>query len=157
MTTQEKIQEIRLKCIEVNPDIIKLEFGCKVWVDDSNGEEGYSIWEYIGDVDLCSNQDTLWKCVHSTFATVLWGNFKLEGKPYVILGRPITLADILLTINRVQNKSYSFSSAGIFERWEHSRDSFWSLEEYKGSWHLLKSLEDQDKSTIDFIHGVVCE
>lgn len=143
MTTQQtNLELVRQACIAANPDILKLEFGCEVWIDDIEGEGQYSIWEYIGDVDIHSNQDTLWKCAFSTFATVKWGNFKLEGKPHVLLGRPIRLADVLLAVIYVApHKDESPMQRDVNERLI-----------IQGDWNLFKDdLRSQSDETVAFL------
>lgn len=83
-----------------------LSLGCEVRVDDVNGE-GYSIWVYIGTPDTHDNQTTLWHCKYSTFATVEWGNFKLEDKTHVIIGHPLTHADLLRALHKSGFSNYN--------------------------------------------------
>lgn len=65
-----KLQFIREKCIEANPEIVELEFGCEVKEKDS-GEQFF-----IADRD----------------------DMDLMPDAYEIIGRPIRLADVLLAI-----------------------------------------------------------
>ena len=106
---------VREKIIAVVPEIMELKMGCHVWVGGGGEDEDnhYSVWEYLGQVDIHSNQDYIWRCVFSTFATATWGNFKFGSVPCVVLGRPIRLSDILYTIQSlkklVNEDWYSFT------------------------------------------------
>lgn len=86
---QEKIDFIRAKCIEANPDILKLEFGC--WI--KNKKTG-SKWIYLGtDGEVVG----IFDLDRELMAQPDWSDFQEEFK---IIGRPIRLADILLAINK---------------------------------------------------------
>ena len=136
-----KLEQLKKKIVEKVPEIMELKFGCKVWIDDSKKDGEYSIWEYIGDIDIYSNQDTIWKCLYSTFATNIWSNFQLEGKPYVILGREITLADVLRAIDdKINSRSFKVYPNGLLEH---------GVKEVK--WNFSQPLSGQSEETIDFL------
>ena len=82
MTNQKYIEEIRKVCIKANPEILELKFGCRI-----GNKRKYRL-EYVG----FNNRQhclVLWKDGEQSLLFV--DNVKQEE----ILGRPITLADVL--------------------------------------------------------------
>ncbi len=122
-----KIKFIREKCIEANPEIVELKFGCEVKIIRSGVR---AILISPSEIDL-----------------VAWNLF-VPSNPFVdyieneatfkIIGRPIRLADVLL--------AYSFRERFNATTWG-------SL---AGKWSLIgNNLNNQSKETIDFIYDIL--
>jgi hypothetical protein len=161
---QDKIKTIREKCIEANPSIKDLVFGCKVKIinyDDFDHNDEYPLEQtitYVTEYDFGESDD-----VH----TLEVGHLEYE---FEIIGRDIRLADVLLAINKTNKKdsrgNVGIQSNGCFIFFRHSegrpelqlaqwynrpREYFETYE-----WNLLKdNLEDQSEETINFIYNLL--
>ena len=137
MTNQKKIQFIRERCIEANPSIKKLEFGCEVEWKGAGASKGIFIKDKRDDSKsyLFYGSDRV-----ETFD-------KEQCKEHVsIIGRPIRLADMLL----------AFKSENILAQVDTKGQI--NFQPFKGdtSWNLLKdNLQDQSPETIDFIYSLL--
>ena len=152
-----KLETIREKCIEANPSIKDLVFGCEIenviFYKDAKKKE--PDWmrrnELRGTVikDLRSDFLPMW---------VDYGDqleFEISPHDYVsfdIIGRPIRLADVLLAIRKVKGSAYDFAELLGLD-W----DSDGIIEEYRDSiWNLLKDdLTQQSDETIDFLYELL--
>jgi len=89
MTHLENIEAIRTKCIEANPEIVEMKWGCNFLYGNKKPEypARFENWASRGDIvralDLTFGQQ---KRIHLA-------NVKCE-----IIGRPIHLADVLLAL-----------------------------------------------------------
>lgn len=139
MTTQEKIEDIRQKCIEANPEIMELKFGCRVQ-NNRRGDMGYILAQEFNS-NVYYNEDT---------KQVLVRDFE----PDEIIGRPIRLADVLLAAREVSERiegQLFVADNGMFciAKVGKSLDGL-------GYWNLAKDdLTLQGKPTIDFIHDLL--
>lgn len=131
MTREEKVVLIRAKCIEANPEIVELKFGCAYKVE---------------------NRKELF-IVNSDFAIQTIGNLKPK-----IIGRRITLADILLVLNEsVKGCQYGLTPMfgceyGRFIFQDANAGTFMGDEPV---WWYKKPIEDQDEKTIDFLYDLI--
>jgi hypothetical protein len=156
MNKEEKIEYIRKACIEANPEIVELKFGCEVIIEDepaliintfTKGRWGY--WEIQYQRDI----------MHERYK---WKNSRLKGN-YLrseftkIIGRPIRLSDVLVLVAHtvpapkseatlmnekvMSNKFKLFDQRinGVVSRWEWKDDN----------------LEHQTPETIDFIFNLL--
>ena len=112
MTREEKIEVIRKACIEVNPEIVELKFGCEVQVDFGDWEHGIILSDCVicpkhkkkvredcyNDCDL---QDAHW-IMYGNEEDGFWDDATEDTKIKEVLGRPIRLADVLLAIGKAQ-------------------------------------------------------
>jgi len=141
MNTYEKLRELRNKILY--PYGVPLEFGCET-------EEGI----YIGEELITSNHTAEWK------HTVLHNNGRILGQNYVakILGKPITLQDILRVINRAmfdkktKLKGYELSYCGdsLYIHWTDSND-------YQDYIKILleKEIKNQDEEVLQQIINLI--
>lgn len=134
MTRQNLLSDIRAQCVKANPEILKLEFGCEVLVED----------EVMVATHWNTSNDTL-DVYAPKRAEALHHTFNLYPKEWEIIGREIRLADVLLAIDfGVQVYSdharVDMKSANLLEAWNLSRDS----------------LTDQSTPTLQFLHDVLC-
>ncbi len=124
MTTKEQIEFIRQKCIEANPEIMELKFGCRL-KDKVDGEEYLFVdWHFntcptvlpveaIGKnpfEDECAWQDTIFSMGSVTNEKIKHplGN---NESTYEIIGRPIRLADVLILLQ--DSKNLKWREVGI--------------------------------------------
>lgn len=147
MTRDEKLQAIRAKVVEANPEIVQLKYGClidcKLWgrqmiVDkwkDASGE-GWCLVnpDYPGRSSCSTSDENIIK----------------------VYGRPIRLADVLLA-HRLRfpadgttrtNESFMRHHTGQF------REDIWEIALL---WNLREDdLSRQPDETIDFLHSLLC-
>lgn len=132
---------IKAKIIELCPDIMELEFGCSlyqpkhkktlVYVGKDNGQ--FAV-KFEGD-DRLIIADSISDCE--------------------ILGRPITLADVLRAIaNRTDERCITVSCFGQFHEEFHEEDE-WDTQPLHHHWNLLKDYDDQEQATKDFIGSLL--
>ncbi len=142
-TQQEQIQFIREKAIEANPDILKLEFGCKL-LDTSIRDTG--IWTLIHATQLKGYPRLL--VYRDDIGT---GTGRISE--FEIIGRNVRLADVLYAIkikNRGNGWTYAATAEGEIIKLE------WDDHEVVATWNLLKdSLDDQSPETIQFIYNLL--
>lgn len=93
------LETIRAACIEANPEIMELKFGCEV--DAVKGVKTFFVGRndiedenYFIDIDQVGSEDTQFSCE---------GNCSSK-----ILGRPIRLADVLLAIKERYKNTTGF-------------------------------------------------
>lgn len=95
MTTQEKTEAIRQKCIEANPAIMELGFGCEFI--SQNGKQKHLIFSVKENHPFVFSAKV--KEEHDHYV-----DFSKENK-FEILGRPIRLADVLNALEGVGKKT----------------------------------------------------
>jgi len=88
MTKQEKLERIRRACIEANPSILNLKFGCEVRFDDDEYGERGQYGKVCEWGDVTTGTIKLW-CGLSRYVDVD------RGKITEVIGRKIGIADIL--------------------------------------------------------------
>lgn len=134
------IEIIRKACIAANPSILDLTFGCEV-IPKQGELSGIVIKVFENNtVDvICRKEIEEQKAV-----------ITLEGCPVErleILGRPITLPDVLLAMNKID--AYGVGSDGRFilgTEWVKEKNGLFAM-----TWNLTKSLEDQSPECLSFL------
>lgn len=129
MTHQEKLAFIRAKCILSNPEIVELKFGCKIACEQSEQHSVVTVYDSFVE---CEN------------------GIDYSSYEYKIIGRPITLADILLALKMRSNYGYIATNGEMFQSGRDIEDGIAGAK-----WNLLKTLEDQDEPTISFIYNAL--
>lgn len=160
MTTQEKTEFIKSKCIEANPSILDLVFGCKVKAQR---------WAKSPSKNLIWKEGILIERTHSKEKTnpTAYPYIKFsDGADFAyhdikIIGREIRLVDVLLAIGKKTKNTWAVESRlGAFLEWGTNSDGVYALYEPAGVdrpvWNLLKdSLQDQSPETIEFIFNLL--
>jgi hypothetical protein len=146
-THQQKLEDIRKACVAVNGDITKLQFGCKVIIKDldENSEYGsVSLHQDIIIADNLAEEDGFWElqCKSNTYECYTSG--------FEIIGRPITLADVLLAI--AETEYCSFLQIGLTTADKVLLTAKGGIFAY---WNLLKTLDGQSEETVAFIHSLL--
>lgn len=111
MTIQQQLELIRQKCIEVNPEILKLTFGCQI-------KERGSIYidKYI---DTGADKETGQDIYHTWYYPD--GHFA----EWEVVGRPIRLADVLLAHQAIKYETAMtkyYQIASVVEKWNLHKD-----------------------------------
>ena len=131
----EKLELIRKKCIETNPSILDLEFGCEVMLRNS------SIVNVICSISKNEEGEEYVFTTYGATADKVYLRKKFEHDNYIkkVIGRQITLADVLMAIER-----------------KYHTDSFWSyFENLILKWNLKEPLGNQSEETIDFLYSLL--
>ena len=143
------IKQIRKKCIEANPEIVELKFGCEIEIPKLNN---FTFKGIIFKLKLSKTPHYVGVAYGSMYRES--ENFSHEREIHFddlvekkIIGRPIRLADVLFTV--AQKAPPLFSQQVIMEAEEPRK--------ILGMWNLKDdNLEHQSKETIEFIHSFLC-
>ena len=136
MTTYEKL---RSRIVELVPEIVELKFGCRLKSLDSEAVFITSENQYQTRSFLHSGHNICYQFQKSEFE-----------KEYEIIGRPITLEDILRAIGR-RSDTWHVAGDGAFCCLNQVTGQF----ERVAQWHLGKPLEQQDEETLLFIAKIL--
>lgn len=139
-----KLQAVREAVISAVPSILELEFGCVV----RHGTGERTILGYSSGID----KFIVWNGIG--FEPVEGADMRHISKE--ILGRKITLADVLAAIEKGVGDWYSVSGAGRF--WKSLNDKELRTEPVpNASWNLLDDdLNHQTPETISFLYEILC-
>lgn len=152
----EQLAAIRQKCIEANPEIVELKFGCAL-LRPSSGRP----YKVIEDMTWGANTKEVW------INSVPFGSMSLplrvnkeealrgipddNGEVWRIIGRPIRLADVLLAMGmrRPMRGMIYCTSDGVLIDFENRKESgaVWNLR--------ADDLDQQSDETISFIHSLL--
>lgn len=147
-TKEEKIEYIRQKCIEANPSIKDLVFGCHFMGRSAFGDpyDTHLVFE-----NWKEKRNTI-RCLGPLGNQCVWDIGNIE-----IIGREIRLADVLLAINKVEK-------AWLGDWVINSRGHF--VKQYINGLHVAEaarynflkdSLSDQDEACISFLYELLHE
>jgi hypothetical protein len=139
----DKRELIRQKCVEANPEIVELKFGCEA----EYNKDLKMRWVYFGpDFDNLDGPDCH-RFVRTDGVTVFVNN--LDIKTYKIFGRPIRLADVLLVLETLQKNWRTYVHSTFHE--------FCIVADNKeGAWNLrADDLEKQSDETINFLYELL--
>ncbi len=143
-----KLEQLKKAIQKANPDILKLELGCEVLFDleDYNKKNAIGVFYSIDDKD----EENIWANT-LTYSDDLNPKLTTHEGIFIkkILGRPITLEDVLMTLaKRYGEWSVRFWGNGVIKidentYWQPSKDL---------DWHAKHKPE-----TIDFLHKIICQ
>jgi hypothetical protein len=134
------------------PEIMELKFGCRVAMEcvSCGKMQTYLVIRHTDDVrysDGLFRQYRLHATDDNCLSNTSWTDIKdcqENWETVEILGRPITLADVLRTMG---------------DKMHHTREDFdyemTFLEKLIEMWNLSKPYEDQDESVHRFLHSVL--
>lgn len=126
---------VRDACVRANPEILKLQFGCRVSFNRGHGEEKGTYLRHLeGFCDVINPDD------------YQYGVYQVTNAKLKRLGRPIRIADVLLAYcDRYQDDSgrqECLDVHDIYSRWELGHDSL--------EWH-----RDNAPEVIDWLAGLL--
>lgn len=138
---------VKAKIQEMCPDIMELKFGCEVIIKWQTNPKvsGVLFRTFLnGENDVVDVKNKIW----STNPT----NKKCP-QVVEILGRPITLADVLLAIQKHKGKFVDHDNdKSISDGIDDLNETTLAL---LGFWNLTKNYDDQDQPTKDFIGSLL--
>ena len=152
MTKQEALSIIKQACVSSNPSILDLKFGCEVEI------QNYAVtvvvwqdrrtWVYLPESGE-PNTDFV-GLAHSLA-------YFDEKHIKQILGRPITLADVLWAI---QINDKPITEVWTIDMWGgfkliHNDIKHARIENFEIKWNLLLPLHEQSEPTLLFIAGIL--
>lgn len=139
MTNYEKVREEVVRAV---PEIMKLEFGCEIkWRQE--------VWRYVCHGRRPDGENTLMIIGDNKVANINEKEeIRLSTDSYEILGRPITIADVLRAMNVKHKEEYSKSLykvddellVGLIEKFD-----------------LTKDLSGQSEECLSFLAGILTE
>lgn len=131
------LQELTNKIKKIIPEIEELEFGCKVQLkeDISNGKIKY--------YSIVKREHNSYQLYNSRKGSIFW---KTEQNFYKIIGRPITLEDILRCLEKSLNSSYQIRDTGEILIMGIPSDIYWKLG---------KPLDEQSEETIKELNNLI--
>lgn len=139
---------VKSKVIEAVPEIMELKFGCRfIWKEIVKDyyEDGYTA--------IFEN----WKSrIEKTIRCLMHlGQQGIVEQSHIvkILGRPITLEDVLFTMLlkwHAQKRNFLISSSGMFVKMEGGLPFVYDV-----SWDLTKDLDGQSEETIGFLAEIL--
>lgn len=130
------LNELKEKIIELVPEIVELKFGCEVWCSF----EGLQTRGFVTDIPDSFGQVRIQ--IPGYYSVIK------EVDTLQILGRPITLEDVL---KAADIKSPSKDVEDLYYR------EIMENLVFKGYWLLGKSLDEQPERNIAFLHSVICK
>lgn len=138
-----KLSELKNEIVKAVPGIMELDFGCKIKVEEFEDDWEYPFWEQIvanyipGGFD---EQDEIY--------TLEVG--MLDREIVEILGRDITLEDVLIATDRIrpQGQEWSVRYDGHFRD---CRNNKYALVQ----WKMGAPLHEQSEATIEFLHSLL--
>lgn len=140
MTHQQKLEAVRLKCIEANGSILDLTFGCVI-------KKGYRMFQnstgYVCGVDR-SDIYVRYGVPSVEEDTALFQRWDI--KPEEIIGRPIQLPDVLLAIDTPFP-----NNTEVDEVYKKAVDFL----VFKGNWNLLLPLDGQSEECVGFLYQLL--
>ena len=161
---QKKYQQLKNKIIEAVPEIMNLKFGCKFEIKNENYKEEKK--EGLFDYFIVNNKE--WKRGNKRYLdyTVFggiqngWqGQMRTKDLEDIeIIGRPITLEDVLVALN----KNRPLTKSGYIDAIDSSgefiticgNDEPWARQP-QIKWQLNKPLEKQSDETKEFLYNLL--
>jgi hypothetical protein len=142
----QKLQELKMKIAEYNPDIMELKEGC-ILVNKKDAEAHKILRNVLGGDIFIATTNLGLKCKEI--------NREYIYKDCEIIGRDINLEDILMALgidcDNVEKK-FGFRKAIedlIFGWFDKKTKRF-------ESWIFGKPLHEQDEPTINLLHNILC-
>jgi hypothetical protein len=136
-----KLQELKNKIIEFNPEIKELKFGCDIEM------ESEGIVQYVGNYSP-TDEDCYFD-----------GDIEpIYNEKYTIIGRDITLEDVLIALEKKED-DFAVRANGLFmfeNRIINRNFTGFNYDDDDLYWKLGKSLDNQSKETINFLHEILC-
>lgn len=127
----DKLQKLTKAIQKAVPEIMELKFGCRILT--TRGKELFVSNE---NIDIIKSFDT-----------------EIE-----ILGRPITLEDVLVAMRKKHDRDITIDARGVFLSYEDDEKlDTRNFLQTDFSWQLNKPLHEQSKETIDFLYDLICK
>ena len=139
--TNQKLEELKKKIIEVVPEIMELKTGCRVKLkikDDwfKNPEQVFTI----------ARKEVMFK--PSTWSLVEVHQASFDETNFEILGRDITLEDVLRAIHKAGNSALINQVGDFCKSYAYDNDSICQ-------WILGQPLHLQSEETINYLHSII--
>lgn len=149
---QSKLNQLQEAIIERVPEIRELKFGCKVLIKDS---ANYAAVEITIDNGMTVYPEHNALCMDGNLFYPI-SDQDQDNMVYIdkIIGRDITLADVLLAISETpravghSNIRIGYVYGDFLVAINVGKQFFWKPD---------KPLHLQDEETIDFLHDVICQ
>lgn len=141
MTKQSTLAKIETLCQKANPNLLKLEFGCRVLITILRSKTLTRIIEEGSDGTFMLNYAPFW-----------WSREQLQyDKKFKILGKEPGLADVLLAFQK-EDIDMHINTLGQFLYLDSKHNL---LPEIKIDWNLAKGLYGQSLETLIFLASLL--
>lgn len=149
MITQEKKQSVKEAIIRAVPSVMDLKFGCRFFFKGNNN----------GVIALT---DKRWKRFQFFYQLrelePIHDSLRYDDivKDIEIIGRPITIADVLIAIEKSDNEIFlNYANGGIAIRYNDYRTK--NGINKSAVWDLSQDFDHQSEETYDFLWSLLCE
>jgi len=157
---REKKEAVKTAIVAAVPDIMELKFGCRIFIPGADnhsnkGKRGFGtmLETFVGRKISWSGYDATDDRISALMDSgAIRPMFGIAKNNVEILGRPITLEDVLRAIGTIHGPYVVVSDNGRF----HKRVAPMKHEEL-GDWVLGQPLDSQPDETIDFLYDLICE
>jgi len=144
----EHLQEVRAKVIEAVPEIVELKPGC-LFKFERNFQPVVLVaiksWED-------GNNDIHWMALDP--GSMIRTDFNQSNKAVsdlILIGRPITLADVLRAIGK-EREFAVYESGALYHNPNASAHLVWG----GVNWDFALPLDEQEPKVIEFLHKILC-
>jgi len=146
-----KLKELKVAIHKAIPEIIELKFGCRIL---SKRWGVGIITGYTEPSKFGKGTDEHWVCSPDLDeqGQSNGGFFIDRGEVVTNLGRRITLADVLFTINSRNPEACFLAMDGAFVADEYGDGSTFTV---LAKWDFNKVFEDQEQPLIDWLHKII--
>lgn len=146
-TAQSKVAFIRDACIEANPSIKDLVFGCRIlWLRSESEERKEKLLECLVVGNLGNGVIDIIDIHRINFTRGSYTVF-IDGSIKNTLGREIRFADVLLAIEKRMGKALHLDLNGVYIVEFEKGTKFWDL--------IHDSLLMQSPEAVDFIYNLL--
>ena len=122
----DKIKEIKQVCIKANPDIVKLQEGCKgIWKKpESERTKAKDVPAVVLETTLVGEAGLLYIFTYDKKASNLtYRTATIFPSDFIVIGRDITLADVVHALLKSDNKEVIDDIAAIAVLWVKNKDN----------------------------------
>jgi len=133
-----KYEEVKKEIVKVVPSIMELGFGCE-YLDLHNRKQIF--------INKAGRGEHRYLTEEGMFGEMLNINMR------EILGRPITLEDVLIAIDKIskpRGNNYFIDTKGSFYK---TNEDLYDI--FLGNWQLGKPLHSQSQEVIDFLYELL--
>ena len=136
-----KLKQLKKEIQRLRPEIMELKFGCELLEKSINVV--HTIYEFIEGIGIETDLENI--DIDRFYQT----------KQYKIIGRPITLEDVLAVLSQEQDyeKIWAIEVDGQFISQNQSDGSPFHESAH---WIYGKPLDDQSEETIEFLYKLIC-
>ena len=144
----QKLKELTTEIQTILPEIMELKFGCEIKTKD----DFYKVVNVISYIS--TNRVEHIKVLDQNYnQQIITGGLLRQDKDIKILGRPITLEDVLVVVIGDNNPPHEKEGIELEHQIITITRGFWGVPR----WKLNKPLHEQSEELINYLHSLVCQ